>query len=362
MKDAIYDVIVIGLGIHGAAIARSLAHLGMAVLGVDMLAESSRKRSSYGRSRIFRYTVIEGDAELELAWGAANQWHELNAQFHNRLITPTGLAIIADLGSRAQLHHGVRDVLAASVRVAENAKVPYSLLTGREFASLAPALNVAADDQPSAFLLDADSCRRALTADAVRHGAELRYRKRVLSLRQGAHAVTLETEAGTIRAKKVVVSVGPWTPTFLPRYRSAVRILPQPVRWYAHSRREQLPFVMMRRDEPLIFGIPETSNLRLGLENLSYEVSRPGVSSRFDAAARRDLHVRLAHMVASSVRDLGPLRRAALCHYTVTRDGRPLVEQLDGGRIVVVSACSGHGFKYAPQLAQRIAARIQASS
>jgi sarcosine oxidase len=45
---------------------------------------------------------------------------------------------------------------------------------------------------------------------------------------------------------------------------------------------------------------------------------------------------------------------AETCLYTTTEDGRFVLERHD--RIVVGSACSGHGFKFAPAVGERLAA------
>ncbi len=42
------------------------------------------------------------------------------------------------------------------------------------------------------------------------------------------------------------------------------------------------------------------------------------------------------------------------CFYTSTADERFILERR--GRIVVGSACSGHGFKFAPVIGERLAA------
>ena len=46
-----------------------------------------------------------------------------------------------------------------------------------------------------------------------------------------------------------------------------------------------------------------------------------------------------------------------ICYYTATSDERFLV-RAEGRRGIVCSACSGHGFKLAPLVAERIAASI----
>jgi glycine/D-amino acid oxidase-like deaminating enzyme len=49
---------------------------------------------------------------------------------------------------------------------------------------------------------------------------------------------------------------------------------------------------------------------------------------------------------------------ARTCYYTMTDDERFLVER--DGDAVVVSACSGHGFKFGPLVGERVAAALEA--
>ena len=50
----------------------------------------------------------------------------------------------------------------------------------------------------------------------------------------------------------------------------------------------------------------------------------------------------------------GPVVASEPCLYTNTADERFLVER--HGRVVAVSACSGHGFQFAPETGRRAAA------
>jgi sarcosine oxidase len=52
--------------------------------------------------------------------------------------------------------------------------------------------------------------------------------------------------------------------------------------------------------------------------------------------------------------------RSAVCIYTSTHDARFIVDALPGeSNIIVVSACSGHGFKHSPAIGEHISALIR---
>jgi len=64
---------------------------------------------------------------------------------------------------------------------------------------------------------------------------------------------------------------------------------------------------------------------------------------------RRVLH---QHMPFAS----GPLAATAVCMYTSTPDGHFVIDRHPAhARALIVSACSGHGFKFAPAVGEAVA-------
>ncbi|MCB1636028.1 MAG: FAD-dependent oxidoreductase [Xanthomonadales bacterium] len=63
-----------------------------------------------------------------------------------------------------------------------------------------------------------------------------------------------------------------------------------------------------------------------------------------------------ARHIAGRLRGVGPrLRHAATCLYTQTPDARFLIDRLQAGGPIIVSACSGHGFKHSAAIGERVA-------
>ena len=57
------------------------------------------------------------------------------------------------------------------------------------------------------------------------------------------------------------------------------------------------------------------------------------------------------------------LAKQETCYYTNTPDHHFIVDWLPNhAKILVVSCCSGHGFKYAPAIAEHVATAIQSGS
>jgi sarcosine oxidase len=49
------------------------------------------------------------------------------------------------------------------------------------------------------------------------------------------------------------------------------------------------------------------------------------------------------------------MRMAKTCLYTMTPDGHFLIDRVVSPHIILVSACSGHGFKFAPVIGEIVA-------
>ena len=49
------------------------------------------------------------------------------------------------------------------------------------------------------------------------------------------------------------------------------------------------------------------------------------------------------------------MRMAKTCLYTLTPDGHFLIDRVISPHIILVSACSGHGFKFAPVIGEIVA-------
>jgi sarcosine oxidase len=85
-------------------------------------------------------------------------------------------------------------------------------------------------------------------------------------------------------------------------------------------------------------------------------VHRSGPPADSDAAAESDeAIVRFASDWAARMFELDELEpvRVETCLYTNTADAGFVLER--HGRVVVCSACSGHGFKFAPAVGRRVA-------
>ncbi|MFJ3926136.1 N-methyl-L-tryptophan oxidase [Streptomyces sp. NPDC090022] len=350
-----YDVVVIGLGVHGCAAARALAARGVRVLAVDAHGPTHRYGSSHGESRIFRRAYWEGAAYLPLLERADALWSELEDGHGDVLARRTGALFIGS--ERDGLVEGCRRTAAAG-------GIPHEVWdaerAGERYPWLAPAKDTVVLYEPGAYTLLADRARFALADAAVRDGAVLRYGERALDVVGGGAGAVVRLASGeTVACGAVVVTAGPWLNDFvgdeLPGVLRPQRVAVYWFRTLAPEGNEGWPsFVHESAGGDIVYGCPEWGRggreVKVGFHNRQRATADPaapaaGAVSDADAAE-------LAGAAARFLTGLSPEPvRARTCLYTMTPDGSFIVDRLRTmPRVVYAAACSGHGFKFAPAI------------
>jgi monomeric sarcosine oxidase len=322
------EVVVVGAGIMGAATASVLAREGRDVLLLEQFRVGHEHGSSHGRSRIVRLAYPEVEF-VELAKEAFVGWRALEQESGQELLELNGLLELVESPPQSS-----RDALEA-------AGAEYELLDAEGARSRWP---VGVPDgwtalfQPEAGIVRADLALRAFVDRAVARGARLEEERRVDSLEE-------------VDAKAVVVTAGPWIKSFFPDL--PVRTTRETVAYF-HRDGDPLPSVVQL--DPVTRGHAMYSlhdplhRLKAGAHHAGAEVSpdEPG-------APEPVLVERIAEWVARTYPDADPDPVSAeTCMYTTTADEHFILERR--GKVVIGSACSGHGFKFAPAIGTRLAA------
>ena len=315
-------VAVVGAGINGVAAAHALARGGDEVTLYEQFRAGHANGSSHGASRIFRLAYRDPDW-VRLAQEALEAWRALEAECGETLIELNGLVELAPPGvesSRAALE-------ACGARVEEVTAVPDLTLPAAGSALL----------QLDAGIVRADLAYRALLEGALRRGASLVEETRVDRL-------------DGLDADAVVVTAGPWVRRLLPDL---------PVR----PTRETVCF--FRLDGPPLPSLVDYDTDR-GVCFYALHDPGGGVKAGLHGAGPTadpddgggpdpEVVALVRSWVAARLPSAGPEpERVETCFYTWTDDERFIVEQR--GPIVVGSACSGHAFKFAPIVGERLAA------
>jgi sarcosine oxidase len=322
------EVVVVGAGIMGSAAAYALARQGLDVLLVEQFRVGHEHGSSHGRSRIVRLAYPEVEF-VELAREAFVGWRELEHESGHQLLELNGLLELVESAGQSS-----RDALEA-------AGAEYELLDPEGARSRWP---VGVPDewtvlfQPEAGIVRADLAHRSFVDRALAHGARLDEDTRVGSL-------------DDVDATAVVVTAGPWVKSFFPDL--PVRTTRETIAYF-HREGEPLPSVVQldvqTRGHAMYSLHDPVHGLKAGAHHAGANVS-PDDPGEPDLA----LVERISEWVVRTYPDADPDPVAAeTCMYTTTADEHFILERR--GKVVIGSACSGHGFKFAPAIGTRLAA------
>jgi glycine oxidase len=206
------DVVVIGAGIVGCAIAAELAVRGRAVTVLDARAPGAGATQASGGMLAPYSEAAEHGTLLQLATRSLG----LFDRFVTDLQARTGI----DVGYQrtGTLHVARTDAALASLdalaRELASIDVSAERLSAAEARAREP--NLAADVGgalliPTQGLLSASQTTRALLQDAQGHGAVVLSSRRAQSIRLEAEGLEVETESERLRARSVVLAAGAWS-------------------------------------------------------------------------------------------------------------------------------------------------------
>ncbi|KQP69790.1 methyltryptophan oxidase [Methylobacterium sp. Leaf111] len=368
MEDR-FEIAVVGLGAMGSAALYQLGLRGAKAVGLDRFAPPHSSGSSHGESRITRQAVGEGRDYVPFVLASHRIWRSLEAETGETLLTACG-ALVMGPGSGVSSHHGKPDFVGRSIDAARAFAIPHEVLDGREVARRFPQFrNLGGDEkayyEPGGGYVRPERCIAAQLHRAGALGAEIRTGTTVRSILQQPSGVRIETDRGVVHADQVVVSAGAWTAPLLGApFTDLLTVNRQLLHWYAlddaSAYGSDAPvFIWMHGsgDTDYLYGfppLPGETEVKVATEQ--YETSTQAealerVVSPAESAAMHRHHV-AGRLAGASAR----VTRAAACLYTVTPDRGFIIDRhprMD--RVLVVSACSGHGFKHSAGIGEAVA-------
>jgi sarcosine oxidase len=339
------DVLVVGAGVMGAATAWRLAQRGLRPVVLEQFDVGHAHGSSHGTVRVFRFSY--GDpAYVRMAMEALTLWREIERASGRDLLTSLGQLDWGEPYVEANL--AAMQACGAEARFLDGSEA-----SDRYPVSLPPGERVLF--HPAGGIVRAEASVRAFLESAAALGAELHQGTRAVALRaSGSHTEVL-TEDDVYRAEAVILTAGAWVKPLAATAGIELPVVPslETVAFFDHPDEMSLP-VLVEWGEPTLYGLPDPSRgIKVGAHHTGPD-TEPGLEGRPDPA----IADRLAAWAGAHYpkADLAS-RRAETCLYTNTADERFILER--HGPIVVGSPCSGHGFKFAPLIGERLAGLAQ---
>lgn len=342
-----YDVGIIGLGAMGSAAAWSLAQRGVSIIGWDQFGTGHAYGSSHGKTRIIRSVYFEGELYNPLVQAAYAAWKHIQDEYGRMFFRKTGgLDISLTTGGVFE------DALAAATA----GGISFEVLEGLDIEARFPRLDLGGRGRavyaPDSGLLDSDDATNWMRDMATRRGAYLRGDCGVIGWTRTSQGFDVETALGTVPVRKLIVAAGAWMGQLFPELAPILIPERQVVGWYRAEGMGfgSLPIFQLEtqeRERYYAFPPHKGYGLKLGLYNHRRERGTEYIEPRgIDPEDRQLLEAGLDLCLPDVERE--PIDLVE-CRFTNAPDERFLMGKwpLDED-MIVLSPCSGHGYKFAP--------------
>jgi sarcosine oxidase len=320
-------VAVVGGGVMGAATAWQLHRRGVDVTLHEQFGPAHQRGSSHGGSRIFRF-AYDVPEYVEMAKRALGQWRELEVAGGVTLLDITGGV---DHGPASEIERLSAGMAAAGA--------DHDVLDGAEAEARFPGMRF---DERVLVHPDGGRCRADAAVAAMQGLVDTRYESRIDDVR-------------ALDADVVVVAAGAWLPKLLPDV--ALPPLTVTCEQVLHfPSRTEMPwpsFIHRRADGVGIYGLETPGE--------GVKVAEHHIGAVVDPDTRGfDLDPAYVERMTAYVAEWFPGLEPTpvfptTCLYTNTPNEDFLLDRVDD--VVIVSPCSGHGFKFAPEIG-RLAADL----
>jgi len=318
-------VAVIGAGVMGLATGWALMRRGHEPVVYEQFEVGNPHGSSHGRSRIFRLAYAE-DEYVRLAQEAFALWRELEAETGETLLELNGLVEV------------VRTLEESTAHTLERCGVAWERLD-REEAEVRFPIHVPEESfvvvQPEAGIARADKALRAFA--------------RELDVREHTRVQPDEVDADA-----VVVTAGSWVNEVLDEPLT-VKVTRETLCYFRpDAGGRPVPSVVSFKPDRHTHDMYSLADPKYGLKVGAHHAG-PEADPNVPGDPEPELIERITAWARETYRlaDADPVA-AETCMYTTTPDETFILERQ--GRIVVGSPCSGHGFKFAPAIGERLAA------
>jgi sarcosine oxidase len=363
------EVIVVGLGAMGAAVSLQMARRGLRVIALDRYAPPHDGGSTHGESRITRLAVGEGDEYVPLVRRSHELWREIEAESRQALLRQTGGVVIGapeseflDRTEEVAARHGIahENLDEAELR--------------RRFPMFAVGEAARAYYEPEAGYLRPEEAVAAQLALAEKAGVRVRLAEPVLDWRASRDGgVRVRTGSGVYDADQLVLCPGAWISQLFPDGREHFAVYRQLMFWFPMAAeppglREMPIFVWDLGGERTgfvhlhgFYGFPPMAGSVGGVKVATEQFERTTEPDGTQHPATADeAAVMRRDVIGARLPWLGgtPLRTVS-CLYTSTRGSRFVIDRHPAHEnVMIVSACSGHGFKHSAAIGEAVAQRV----
>ncbi|MEO0320366.1 MAG: N-methyl-L-tryptophan oxidase [Pseudomonadota bacterium] len=358
------DVVVVGLGVMGAAVTAALARQGLKTVGLDQYTPPHDRGSSHGQTRLLRTAYVEGDVYIPLVKRAIEGWRSLEAETGEAFFHQTGIVylggpkstLLDDLDAAATAHHLPVTCLNINNLYKDNYDhVPkgFALPPGWQGRLERDAGFVRCEPAVGAFHQVAQNA-----------GARLVFGQTVNVEEQPGKSFHIQTTSEDFEARHIILCVGPWFGQFMvahfPRLSPIPTVLEQrTLHWYGAGPAQTVeagfnPFCIDLDEGGWLYGFPcLDGRVKVSNHHLGARVESPEANPQ---ALLAEHQRRMARWVAQYLPGLGTEQLARTCLYTTSPDTDFILgPHPENPRLILATGFSGHGFKFAPVIGDMLA-------
>jgi sarcosine oxidase len=353
----VYDVVVIGLGAMGSAVAAQCARRGWSVLGVERHGPAHSLGASHGKSRLIRQAYFEHADYVPLLLRAYDLWRELETLTGERLVTLTGILLTGDPASK---------VITGSTASAKRHGLHVEILDAegirRRFPMMRPHDGEVGVFERAGGVVFPERAVHAFLGTAVDAGAELRFGVSAADWRRvDPQTIRVKLSGGLeVSARRIALTIGPWLSMMSASTGIPLRVQRNVQAWFRPKTLDFSPercpaFLLDRAGLPNpLYGVPDFGE---GVKAAFHAVgpdTRPDELDRTVTKADTDpiAHALNAWMPGAADEFVG----ATACMYSLTPDEHFAIGTHPADdRVIVAGGFSGHGFKFASVVGELVA-------
>jgi sarcosine oxidase len=350
------NIIVVGAGIAGLSTAWSLTRRGHAVTLLEQGPITNPLAASGDHHRIIRRAYPSGSGYGRVITEAYAAWDELWSDLGERHYDHRGfLCISREAGDEAEDYlEGLRE-----------GGFPFEMLSAQDAADRWPFLDPAtiryAYVSHEGGALHSRRIALGLAEWLRANGADVREHAKVAAVDAAGGSVTM-ADGDVLRADHVVVTAGAWvtklfpalTDTLTPK-RTAVAYLEPPADLKAAW--DRAPVILDVGGKTDGYIIPPSGGGGLKFGTGLHKRAHPDADS--DRVAREGEGAEILAHFSPPIARIGEYRvtDVVTCAYTFTSDERFFA--IAEGKALIVSACSGHAYKFGAAIGRRVADALE---
>ena len=356
----IYDVVVVGLGAAGAAALYELSQIpNLKVLGVDSYQVPHLHSSHGGFSRIIRKAYFEHPDYVPLLQEAYNSWVSLEKKFQQTLFHSCGVLYVGNQDHN--LISGVR-------RAAELYHIHIEEYNQSQLKNKFPMFKLNSQEQiifePEAGWVDVNVYLNTILQNCQHSQCQLLFNEPLIDWNESLGTYHLQTKNHKIQTQKVIFSNGPSMNKTLPFLQNYLITTKQVYSWFEpannltnHWKNMPCWCVGYSDLENIFYGLPnEHYNKKgnFGMMKFGFHKTGEVLNNWHDKSHiyEEEKNI-LKNFINQSFEfiDEGTMNYDT-CIYTNSTDQNFIIDYVPNSNktAMLISACSGHGFKFSPLL------------